>query len=39
MFGKYKGFIKFLIELIVVGVSGIVFTVILALAMVSASIN
>lgn len=38
MFGKYKGFIKFLIELITIGVSGIVFTVMLALAMTYASI-
>lgn len=38
MFGKYKGFIKFLTELIAIGVSGIVFTVMLALAMTYASI-
>lgn len=38
MFGKYKEFNKFLIELIAIGVSGIVFTVMLALAMTYASI-
>ena len=38
MFGKYTGFIKFLIELLTIGVSVIVFTAILALAMAFASI-
>lgn len=38
MFGKYTGFIKFLMELLTIGVSVIVFTSILALAMAFASI-
>lgn len=38
MFGKYTGFIKFLMELLTIGVSVIVFTAILALAMAFASI-
>ena len=38
MFGKYKGFIKFLLELLTIGVSVIVFTAILALAMAFISI-
>lgn len=33
MFGLHKGFIKFLLELLTIGVSVIVFTAILALAM------
>ena len=38
MFGKYKGFIRFLLELLTLGVSVIVFTAILTLAMAFASI-
>ena len=38
MFGKYTGFIKFLMELLTIGVSVIVFTAILALAMAFTSI-
>lgn len=38
MFGKYTGFIKFLMELLTIGVSVIVFTAILALAMAFVSI-
>lgn len=38
MFGKYKGFIRFLLELLTIGVSVIVFTAILTLAMAFASI-
>lgn len=38
MFGKYRGFIKFLMELLTIGVSVIVFTAILALAMAFISI-
>lgn len=38
MFGKYKGFIRFLLELLTIGVSVMVFTAILTLAMAFASI-
>lgn len=38
MFGKYTGFIKFLLELLTIGMSVIVFTAILALAMAFVSI-
>ena len=38
MFGKYTGFVKFLMELLTIGVSVIVFTAILALAMAFTSI-
>lgn len=38
MFGLYTGFIKFLLELLTIGVSVIVFTDILALAMAFTSI-
>lgn len=38
MFGKYTGFIKFLMELLTIGVSVVVFTAILALAMAFVSI-
>lgn len=38
MCGKYTGFIKFLMELLTIGVSVIVFTAILALAMAFVSI-
>ena len=38
MFGLYTGFIKFLLELLTIGVSVIVFTAILALAMAFESI-
>lgn len=38
MFGLYTGFIKFLLELLTIGVSVIVFTAILALAMTFTSI-
>ena len=38
MFGKYRGFIRFLMELLTIGVSVIVFTAILALAMAFISI-
>ena len=38
MFGKYKGFIKFLLELLTIGVSVIVFTAILAIAIAFTSI-
>ena len=38
MFGKYKGFTRFLLELLTIGVSVIVFTAILTLAMAFASI-
>ena len=38
MFGKYKGFIRFLLELLTIGVSVIVFTAILTLVMTFASI-
>lgn len=38
MFGKYKGFIRILLELLTLGVSVIVFTAILTLATAFASI-
>jgi hypothetical protein len=38
VFGKYTGFIKFLTELLTIGVSVVVFTAILALAMAFVSI-
>nr|DAZ49300.1 MAG TPA: hypothetical protein [Caudoviricetes sp.] len=38
MFGKYTGFIKFLMELLTIGVSVVVFTAILVLAMAFVSI-
>lgn len=38
MFGKYTGFIKFLLELLTIGASVIVFTAIIALAMAFTSI-
>lgn len=38
MFGLHKGFIRFLLELLTIGVSAIVFTATLTLAMAFASI-